>query len=294
MALTIRRACTLALAALLLPLASPTRAAPAPAAPDGISYGAAQPLGSGTLRTYAELDGKRPVAVGAVFTRSALDNLPTEPTDRHHCFDVDGDGTIDDMKECTGGHEHVLDLPPALLSLPGMPLEWALVNWSPMGHGPPGVFDTPHFDVHFYLRPKSERDAIRAGRCGILINCEDFKTATEPIATEYLPADYVDKGIAETAMGNHLQDPTAPEWHGVPFVRTMIYGAYDARITFLEPMVTLRALHQAEAGSAQSECSDIKQPSAWQQPGWYPRQYCVRYRAEAQEFTVSLEDFARH
>jgi hypothetical protein len=38
----------------------------------------------------------------------------------------------------------------------------------------------------------------------------------------------------------------------------------------------------------------VKQPQAWQVPGWYPRAYCVRHSAESGEYTVSLEDFARH
>ncbi|MDH6575356.1 hypothetical protein [Kitasatospora sp. MAP5-34] len=257
------------------------------------SYGTAEPLGSGTVRTYAELDGKRPVAVGVVLTRSALDNLPTEMTDRKRCFDVNGDGVIEEATECAGGHEHILDLPPALLALPGMPLEWSLLNWQPMGHGPVGVYDKPHLDVHFYLQPKAERDAIRPGPCGIVINCEDFATATKPVPPEYLPADHGDKGLAEVGMGNHLPDLTAGEWHGVPFDRTFIYGAYDARITFLEPMITVADLQRTEAGTASGKCADIKQPQAWQQPGWYPRQYCVRYRGDRQQFTISLEDFSR-
>ncbi len=256
------------------------------------AHGTSFPLGAGTVRTYAELDGKRPVAVGIELTRSALDNLPTEMTDRKRCFDVNGDGVIEEATECAGGHEHILDLPPALLALPGMPLEWSLLNWQPMGHGPAGIYDKPHLDVHFYLQPKAERDAIRPGPCGIVMNCEDFATATRPLPPEYLPADHGNKDLAEVGMGNHLPDLTAGEWHGVPFVRTFIYGAYDARLTFLEPMITIADLQRTEAGTAPSTCTDIKQPRAWRQPGWFPRQYCVRYRTDQQRFTISLEDFS--
>ena len=34
-----------------------------------------------------------------------------------------------------------------------MPLKWALLNWNPHGHIPPGIYDRPHFDVHFYMEP---------------------------------------------------------------------------------------------------------------------------------------------
>ncbi|MER5636767.1 hypothetical protein ABT095_07425 [Kitasatospora sp. NPDC002227] len=281
-----------ALAALALP--APAAAASAHCSPAGCrSYGPAVPLGNGAMRTYAELDGDRPLAVGLSLTGGALDGLPTEPNDGHHCFDRDGDGTIDLATECSDGHENVLALPPALHRLPGMPLRWALVNWNPMGHGPVGVYDRAHFDVHFYLQPKAERDAIRPGPCMILVDCADFATATEPLAPDYLPQDYTDRHLVEPAMGNHLVDPTGPEWHGIPFTRTFIYGAYGARITFLEPMIAVAALDQAAAGTAPGDCSPVKQPAAWQQPGWYPRQYCVRYRPATEEYTVSLEDFAR-
>lgn len=258
-----------------------------------ISYGLPHRLGAGMVRTYAKIDGVRPVAVGTALTAGALEDLPTEPTDHHHCFDVNGDGKIDEMTECTGGHEHILDLPRTLLTLPGMPLKWTLLNWNPMGHPPPGIYDKPHFDVHFYLQPKAERDAIRPGPCRGVINCDDFATAVKPLPPEYQPADHVNKGLTEVAMGNHLPDPTSGEWHGQPFTRTFIYGDYDARITFLEPMVTRAYLRQIEAGAAPGGCSAVKQPQAWQQPGWYPQQYCVRYERMRREFTISLEDFAQ-
>jgi len=285
----------LALAAAVLPTASPAAAEvqicrhrPC------VSYGAAEPLGNGTVRTYAEIGRLRPVAVGVVLTRRALDELPTAMTDRHHCYDKNGNGRIEEMTECAGGHEHVLGLPAALRLLPGMPLEWALLNWEPMGHGPAHIYDKPHFDVHFYLRPKAERDAIRPGPCGLVINCEDFATATEPVPAAYLPAGHGNKNLAEVAMGNHLPDLGSGELHGAPFTRTFVYGAYDARLTFLEPMVTLATLRQTEDGTAGEECAGIKQPQAWEQPGWYPQRYCVRYQPDREEFTVSLEDFADH
>jgi hypothetical protein len=126
----------------------------------------------------------------------------------------------------------------------------------------------------------------------ILVDCEDFVTATEPLPPDYLPPDYTDKHLVEPAMGNHLVDLTTSEWHGVPFTRTFIYGVYGGRITFLEPMISVTALAQARDGSAPADCTAVKQPAAWQQPGWYPRQYCVRYRPDTDEYTVSLEDFA--
>ncbi|WP_405010802.1 hypothetical protein [Kitasatospora sp. NBC_01539] len=277
------------LAAALLP------AAPAAAAPRlRTAYGRPVPFGHGAAHTYARLRGDTPVEIGVALTRDALDGLPTAPNDGRHCFDRDGDGRTDPAKECAGGHEYPLDLPRALRGLPGMPLTFALLDWDPAGHGPPHVYDHPHLDVHFYLRPDGERQAIRPGPCGILVDCADYATATRPLAPEYLPRDYADKGLAQVAMGNHLTDPTGEEWHGHGFTRTFVYGAYDARITFLEPMIALADLRAAEDADPDTACRPVKQPQAWQVPGWYPQAYCVRHARDTGEYTVSLTDFARH
>ncbi|MFD0530662.1 hypothetical protein ACFQ1I_34710 [Kitasatospora arboriphila] len=257
-------------------------------------YGRPVPFGDGAAHTYARLRGDEPVEIGVALTRGSLTDLPTEPADGRHCYDRDGDGTVDPMHECAGGHEYALALPRALRDLPGMPLDFALLDWDPAYHGPPKVYDRPHLDVHFYLQSDAERQAIRPGPCGILIDCTDFATATRPLPPEYLPADYTDKGLAQVAMGNHLTDLTGEEWHGKGFTRTFVYGTYDARITFLEPMVTLAALQAAEGADPADACRPVKQPQAWQVPGWYPRAYCVRHSADSGEYTVSLEDFARH
>jgi hypothetical protein len=269
-------------------------AAPSPATHRWcLSVGTPSPLGDGTLRTFSLTDGDRPLSIGLVFPVSTLSHLPTTATDGHHCYDVNGDGVTnpDDMTECAGGHERPLDLPPALRGAAGAPLTWALVNYNPHGHGPPGVFTFPHFDIHFYLQSRAERDAIRTGTCGMLTNCADFATATRPIPAPYLPEDYADVGAVEVAMGNHLLDLTGPEFHGQPFTHTFVYGGYDARISFLEPMVTIDWLRQVAGGAQPNRCYPVKQPAAWQVPGWYAQRYCVRY-VRPVGLTVSLEGLA--
>ncbi|WP_431681557.1 hypothetical protein [Kitasatospora sp. KL5] len=278
-----------ALAAALLP------AAPAAAAPQvRTAYGRPVPFGDGAAHTYVRLRGNEPVEIGVALTRGSLDDLPTEPSDGRHCFDRNADGTVDPVHECAGGHEYELALPRALRDVPGVPLTFAMLDWDPAGHGPPHVYDRPHLDVHFYLQSDSERQAIRPGPCGALVDCTDYATATRPLPPEYLPADYVDKGIVQVAMGNHLTDPMSDEWHGHTFTRTFVYGTYDARITFLEPMITFDALKAAEGADPADACRPIKQPQAWQVPGWYPQAYCLRHSPLSGEYTVSLEDFARH
>ncbi|MFJ6612835.1 hypothetical protein ACIQPT_21455 [Streptomyces sp. NPDC091289] len=254
-------------------------------------YGTPSDLGDGNLRTYAQISGDTPQTVGIVFPKSTLNNLPTAMTDGKHCYDMDDDGSIDEHTECVGGHERPLELPSRLTGLSGMPLKWALVNFNPMGHGPEHIYDSPHFDFHFYTQPKAERDAIRTGPCGLAINCDDFETATKPLAPRYLPKDYVDNGVAEAAMGNHLVDMTSDEWHDQSFTQTFIYGAYDAKITFLEPMITKSWFEGIATGAEPSRCWPVKQPQEWQIAGWYPQEYCITYRANRGDYTVSMQDF---
>ncbi|KOU33013.1 DUF5602 domain-containing protein [Streptomyces sp. WM6378] len=259
------------------------------------AFGPAQDLGNGNLRSYTQTnqDGT-PYAVGVTFTRDALAGLPTDMNDRHHCYDVNGDGRVDQDTECVGGYEHPLALPSATATAaPGLSSQWVLANYNPKGHGLPGIYDVPHFDFHFYLKPKSVRDAIRTGPCGLVINCDDYATATKEIPAPYMPAGYMDhKEAAEGAMGNHLMDADAsPEWHGQPFTHTFMYGGWDGDLLFEEPMITKAWFTGLAAGTNADGCFPINQPAAWKNAGFYPRQYCINYEQGRDDFTVSLRDF---
>lgn len=83
----------------------------------------------------------------------------------------------------------------------------------------------------------------------------------------------------------------APELakNGPPFTHTFIFGAYDGRITFLEPMIT-----HAYLASNPNMCARIKQPEAWEVDGSYPTKYCIRYLDRVGRYTVSLEEFVQH
>ncbi|WP_367138571.1 hypothetical protein [Saccharothrix sp. HUAS TT1] len=255
-------------------------------------YGAARPLGQGTVRTFAQLQGNRPTSVGITFSPKTLTGLPSEMTDGLRCFDVNGDGVRQEMLECAGGHERPLELPAALTRLSDVPFKWALVNWNPHGHGPPGIYEHSHFDFHFYTQPKAERDAIRLGPCGVVVHCDDFATGTAPVPAQYLPAGYSDNAAVEALMGNHLVDMTDEEWNGSPFVKTFIYGAYAGKITFLEPMITKGWFDRLSSGQQAGGCFPINQPAAWQEPGWYPKVYCTEFRPNRDEYVVTLQDFS--
>ena len=249
--------------------------------------GAPANLGEGTVSAYADFDDSgAPAAIGVVFSANALGSLPSG-SDLHHCFDRNGDGVVDEASECTLCHERVLQLPSKASTRSDMPFKWSLVNWNPEGHIPPGVYDLPHFDIHFYMDPIEDIFAIQAGPCGVeFIRCDQLELALKPLPPNYRHPDFQDVGAAAPAMGNHLIDPTAPEFHGEAFTRTWIYGKYDGRVIFYEEMLTLEYIL-----SRPNECSSIKSPEAVALSGYYPTESCVRHNAQTDEYTVSVEEF---
>ncbi|NUR82970.1 MAG: hypothetical protein HOY71_02655 [Nonomuraea sp.] len=247
------------------------------------SYGSKVALGDGYLRTFTQWRDSVPLTMGVTFPSATLRGLPTEMNDGKICFDKDGDGSIERDTECAVGHARELDLRRA----PG-PFGWALVGWNPMGHIPVGVYNVPHFDFHFYLQPKAERDAIRPGPCPVLTNCDDYAKAKVAVPAKYVQGDFADVDAVEPKMGNHLIDLTAPEFHGVPFTYTWIYGSYEGKVTFYEAMIT-----KAWFEGRKDVCSPLKLPAAWQVAGYYPTRYCVEYRDNRDDYTVTLTSFVR-
>lgn len=256
------------------------------------SYGQSAPLGNGRLTVYAQADGRTPRSIGLVFKSATLDGLPYHPpTAGLWCHDRDGDGVIDQHSECSGGYENALELSEAFTSKVDTPFTYLLVNWNPMGHIPPGVWDRPHFDIHFYLNDNAERLKIRPGPCPVLVNCDDYEIGKILPAPRYVAPDYIDVDALEPAMGNHLIDPTTDEFNGGPFTHTFIYGSWGGHITFYEPMVTHEWFAGLRDGAVDDACFAMKLPQAWEQPGWYPTRYCLRHRENRDELTASLEDF---
>jgi hypothetical protein len=255
-------------------------------------YGESAKLGNGQVTAYSEAEGTRPVAVGMIMTDGALDGLPSDPpTDGKYCFDVDGNGTVDPMKECHNGYENQLDLGAHFRSTVDTPYTYVLENWNPFGHDPMGIYDKPHFDVHFYVNNDAERTAIRTGPCPALTNCDDYAVAKKLPEAKYLAPDFIDVDAVEPAMGNHLVDPTAPEFNGQPFTHTWIYGAYNNKVTFYEAMVTHSVFDGLRNGSVADGCFDFKLATNFQESGWYPTKYCLRHRDNRHDITVSLENF---
>jgi hypothetical protein len=226
-------------------------------------YGPAVTLGNGTVRTYIEMEGDVPIEVGVALSRSALDGLPgphdpggVEIEPHHFSF------------------EQVLELP----SGNPTPFRHVTVNWNPGGHEPPGIYDRAHFDFHFNMISDAERRTITRDDPAF-----DAKAERHP-AARYMPAGYVAIPGAVPMMGAHWIDPQSPELHGQPFTQTFIFGTWDGRLIFAEPMITKAYLESEPDFEA-----TLPVPERVEQSGYYPARYGIRWDEAAQEYRISLE-----
>jgi hypothetical protein len=217
-------------------------------------YGPTTPIGKGVARAWVtENEDGAPIAVGLNFTEKALENMPADPS------------------------AWVLDLP----DIKGMGFyKHVLFDWNPQGHEPPGIYDVPHFDFHFYTISSAERMAITPDKTA--------EAANAP-APQYAPPLYLNTQGLVPEMGVHWIDLLAPEFHGVPFTQTFIWGSFDGKFIFWEPMVTLAYLRTKPDSSI-----PVRQPAAFQQDGWYAQNYKVAYSVVRKEYTVALTDLAFH
>lgn len=250
--------------------------------------GAIAEIGNGWVETYSEIDEQGlPQAIGVIFSKEAFKGLPKDMGDGHRCTDLDNNGTIEMHIECLPWHERVLPLPAEISRNKEIPFKWVLLNWNPHGHMPEGVWNTPHFDVHFYMEPIENIFSLMPGPCGPeKMRCDQYEMARKPVPASYIHKDFVDVGAAAPAMGNHLVDPTEAVFHGAPFTRSWLYGAYDGRIIFYEEMLSLEYLT-----SEPNECYPIKTTPEVGLSGYYPSQVCSRFNPEDSSVSVSMEGF---
>jgi hypothetical protein len=209
-------------------------------------------LGNGTVYSWVMLDSRgKPLAIGINFSESALKGLPEKSVAEY---------TLALPKEaaCTA-FDHIS------------------VDWNPQGHEPQGIYDRAHFDIHFYMISPEDRDKITASK-------EDCKKLSKKPASQYVPEDYISTPGGVPRMGAHWIDPKAPEFSGQPFKETFIYGFYDGKMVFLEPMVTKAFLETKPKLS-----KDLKLPKCYPKSGYYPTSYSISYNAEKKQHTLALE-----
>jgi len=164
-----------------------------------------------------------------------------------------------------------MSLPRKFLSTPFRQITF---EWNPHGHEPPGVYDVPHFDVHFYMISPEERASVTPGPDAVEVN------------PNHIPADYINTVNAVPNMGVHWVDAFAPEMNGQPFDQTFILGYYRGKMTFYEPMMTLDYVQSLKGAFT----AEIRQPNDVQRHGkYYPTQYRLEYNERDEQYTIALE-----
>jgi hypothetical protein len=145
-------------------------------------------------------------------------------------------------------------------SVPGavIPFKFVMLNWNPVGHEPEQIYGKPHFDFHFYSQTVEEVAAIPAYD----VDSAKFKNAP---SAEYFPANYINPGGGVPMMGAHWIDATSSELNGKPFTETFLFGSFNGKVTFYEPMIT----HEFLKNQTNFQRS-IPTPTKFQEDGWYP------------------------
>jgi hypothetical protein len=107
-------------------------------------------------------------------------------------------------------------------------------------------------------------------------------------APELVPAGYTKLPGAVPLMGAHWVDPTSPELNGELFTTTFLYGSWDGKPTFAEPMVT-----KAFMETKPDVRAPVAVPARYAAPGYYPTEYRVYWNAGAKEYRVALSGLLR-
>jgi hypothetical protein len=106
----------------------------------------------------------------------------------------------------------------------------------------------------------------------------------------FLPESYIaPPGGEEEKMGKHWVDAGAPElpWNGgAVFTRSFIYGSYNGKVNFLEPMVTLAHLTSGVGSS-----TPIPQPTLFEKKKYYPTIFNIYMSNGGQTYNVSMSGF---
>jgi hypothetical protein len=246
-------ACFCGVAATILACSESTPST-APIDRSGTFYGSTTTsMEAGYGRAYLTLDAAgAPTELGLAITESALVTLPA--TSAEYTFTLPSEASVTAYKH-------------------------AVVNWVPAGHEPTPYL-VPHLDVHFYMISAQARNAITSADPAYTT-----KLALQPPAN-YLPAGYVmDMGMPR--MGMHWLNPASPELNGQPFTSTYLYGSYDGKITFVEPMVAKSFLDSKPSLVKRT----VPLPQLGSTTGYQATGYSVVFDEPKHEYRIALVDF---
>jgi hypothetical protein len=233
----------------------------------GIFYGAAVKVGDGVARSYFTMERGQVREVGVALSERALRGLPA------------GSGHSD------GSHAHYNEYLLRMHPQNPTPYQFIELNWNPDGHEPDGVYTVPHFDFHFYMISLAQRNAIDPS------DPQWRQKANNVPSPEFIPEFYVPAAppipgiepadIAVPRMGVHWIDFRSPELAGAPFSETFIYGTWDGRVIFAEPMITKAMLESKPNFRRQLPVAE---------QGYNPGSYRIYWDATSKEYRVALTD----
>lgn len=241
-------------------------------------YGSSVTMGNGSVRSFISLDASsKPVEIGYELSSNAIVNLPAATHEDSMIMYMDSTQMMNMPMPTT---EYLVPLDSVAKQY--TVFDHLAANWNPLGHTPVGVYSRSHFDFHFYNMKLADR-----------LQIPDYADAPAGFdllpPAAYLPADYIRVPGGEARMGTHWADGTAPELHGSPFTQTFIYGSYNGKVTFYEPMVTLAYLQSATRFSAA-----IKQPAKHAVAGYYPTTYNIYKDAASGNYYITLSGFTSY
>lgn len=229
-------------------------------------YGPVVQMGDGYVRSWANIThDNKALAIGIEFTEGVLQQQ------HEH---------IPDAVE----HGHtLLMLHQKAKAL--MPFDHLTMGYMTGGHPPPGIYSVPHFDFHFYKMSLAERLAIPA-----------FSPATAAAFNNLPPLQYIPTGYFRSPnegiikMGTHWIDLLSPEFNGQPFTHTFLYGSYDGKVSFLEPMVTLATFQSGVTVQKQ-----IRQPQLFDPTNtYYPTRYNIWKNNKNNRHYVAMDQMVWH
>lgn len=209
---------------------------------DSVYKGATVQVHGGKAWTWAKIDKNgAPQQLAITLEDQVLNTVPT---------------TMEGNPNDHNSHGNNLVLPLHPKAIDATPYKHVGLDWNPVGHEPEHIYTLPHFDMHFYMITEAERMAA-----------VDMGKLNAAPASDYVPTNHI-SGAPVPTMGLHWLDITSPELNPnnpVTFTQTFIYGSYNSKVIFQEPMITLAFLKTANNFER-----TIPQPAKFQQAGYYP------------------------
>lgn len=223
-------------------------------------------VGNGTVRSWISLRKETglPYEIGIEMTPGALelDGLPDE-----------GEHTP----------SHIVPLHPKAKQL--TPFDHLGLNWQNHGHPANPKFLAKHFDIHFYMISVEDRLAILPWSLATNVAFNN-----PPIGDLYIPSDYVKapgSGSAAAQMGKHWL-PLSARDPNFFFDKIMVYGTYDWKFIFVEPMITLDYLLSTNLNSRNNSYT---QPILFEKAGYYPTMYNIYRDPKTGNTNITLSGF---